>query len=39
MRRMRKARKLLSWAPRSNEDATLATAESLMQLRLLNEKQ
>jgi len=31
----KKAQRLLGWAPRSNEDALVATAESLMQLRLL----
>ncbi len=30
-----KARRLLGWAPRSNEDAVLATAESLVRLGLL----
>ena len=30
-----KAQRLLGWAPRSNEDAIVATAESLRQLRLL----
>jgi dihydroflavonol-4-reductase len=30
-----KAQRLLGWAPRSNEDALVATAESLIQLRLL----
>jgi nucleoside-diphosphate-sugar epimerase len=33
-----KARRLLGWAPRSREDALVATAESLMRLRLLKEK-
>ena len=31
-----KARRLLGWAPRSNEDAIVATAESLVRLGLLN---
>lgn len=31
-----KARRLLGWAPRSREDAIVATAESLIQLGLLN---
>ena len=31
-----KARRLLGWAPRSNEDAILATAESLVRLGLIN---
>lgn len=30
-----KARRMLGWAPRSSEDAIVATAESLVQLRLL----
>jgi len=30
-----KARQLLGWAPRSREDAILATAESLVRLGLL----
>ena len=30
-----KARRVLGWAPRSNEDSIVATAESLMQLGLL----
>ena len=30
-----KARRLLGWAPRSNEDSIVATAESLVQLGLL----
>ncbi len=30
-----KARRLLGWSPRSNEDAVVATAESLVRLRLL----
>lgn len=30
-----KARRLLGWAPRSNEDAVVATAESMVKLRLL----
>ena len=30
-----KAKRILSWAPRSNEEALLATAESMMQLGLL----
>jgi nucleoside-diphosphate-sugar epimerase len=33
-----KARQLLGWAPRSREDALVATAESLMRLGLLKEK-
>ena len=33
-----KARRLLGWAPRSREDALVATAESLMRLGLLKEK-
>ncbi len=33
-----KARRMLGWAPRSREDALVATAESLMLLRLLKEK-
>jgi nucleoside-diphosphate-sugar epimerase len=32
-----KARRLLGWAPRSNEDAIVATAESLMRLGLLKD--
>jgi nucleoside-diphosphate-sugar epimerase len=31
-----KARRLLGWSPRSNEEAIVATAESLLQLGLLN---
>jgi len=31
-----KARRLLGWAPRSNEEAIVATAESLVRLGLLN---
>src|SRR6267154_5260768 len=31
-----KARRMLGWAPRSNEDAVVATAESLLRLGLLN---
>jgi dihydroflavonol-4-reductase len=34
-----KARRLLGWSPRSNEDAILATAESLVRLGLLPESQ
>ena len=34
-----KARRLLGWAPRSNEDAILATAESLVRLGLVNTSQ
>jgi dihydroflavonol-4-reductase len=30
-----KARRMLGWAPRSNEDAIVATAESLVRLKLL----
>jgi nucleoside-diphosphate-sugar epimerase len=30
-----KAKRILSWAPRSNEEAVLATAESMMRLGLL----
>jgi nucleoside-diphosphate-sugar epimerase len=33
-----KARRVLGWAPRSREDAIVATAESLMRLGLLKEK-
>ena len=33
-----KARRVLGWAPRSREDALIATAESLMRLGLLKEK-
>jgi len=33
-----KARRLLGWAPRSNEDAIAATAESLVRLGLLKDK-
>jgi nucleoside-diphosphate-sugar epimerase len=33
-----KARRLLGWAPRSREDALVATAESLIRLGLLKEK-
>ncbi len=32
-----KARRVLGWAPRSNEEAIVATAESLLQLKLLKE--
>ena len=32
-----KARRLLAWAPRSNEEAIVATAESLVRLRLLKD--
>jgi dihydroflavonol-4-reductase len=32
-----KARRLLAWAPRSNEEAIVATAESLVQLGLLKD--
>jgi len=32
-----KARRVLGWAPRSNEEAIVATAESLMRLGLLKE--
>ena len=32
-----KARRLLGWAPRSNEEAIVATAESLVRLGLLKE--
>jgi dihydroflavonol-4-reductase len=32
-----KARRLLDWAPRSNEEALVATAESLIKLGLLKE--
>ena len=32
-----KARRVLGWAPRSREDALVATAESLMQLGLLKD--
>jgi dihydroflavonol-4-reductase len=32
-----KARRLLGWAPRSNEDAVVATAESMMRLGLLKD--
>jgi len=32
-----KARRVLGWTPRSNEDAIIATAESLVRLRLLRE--
>jgi len=31
-----KAKRILSWAPRSNEEAVLATAETMMRLGLLN---
>ena len=34
-----KARRLLGWAPRSNEEAILATAESLVRLGLLKDSQ
>jgi hypothetical protein len=30
-----KAKRMLAWAPRSSEDAIVATAESLLQLGLL----
>ena len=33
-----KARRLLGWAPRSNEDAVVATAESLVRLGLLRKE-
>jgi nucleoside-diphosphate-sugar epimerase len=32
-----KARKVLGWTPRSNEDSIVATAESLLRLGLLKE--
>jgi dihydroflavonol-4-reductase len=32
-----KARRVLGWAPRSNEEAIVATAESLLQLGLLKD--
>jgi dihydroflavonol-4-reductase len=32
-----KARRVLGWAPRSNEDAVVATAESLVRLGLLKD--
>jgi dihydroflavonol-4-reductase len=32
-----KARRLLAWPPRSNEDAIVATAESLVRLGLLKD--
>ena len=32
-----KARRLLGWAPRSNEEAIIATAESLVRLGLIGE--
>ena len=32
-----KARRLLGWAPRSNEEAIVATAESLVRLGLLKD--
>ena len=32
-----KAKRLLGWAPRSNEDAIVATAESLLALKLLKQ--
>ena len=32
-----KARRLLGWAPRSNEEAVVATAESLVRLGLLKD--
>jgi dihydroflavonol-4-reductase len=32
-----KARRLLGWAPRSNEEALVATAESLVRLGLLRD--
>jgi dihydroflavonol-4-reductase len=34
-----KARRLLNWAPRSNEDSIVATAESLVRLGLLKDSQ
>jgi nucleoside-diphosphate-sugar epimerase len=34
-----KARRVLGWAPRSNEECILATAESLLRLRLLKDSQ
>jgi nucleoside-diphosphate-sugar epimerase len=33
-----KAKRLLGWAPRSNEDSIVATAESLLRLGLLNDR-
>ena len=33
-----KARRMLGWAPRSNEDAIVATAESLQRLGLLGSR-
>jgi nucleoside-diphosphate-sugar epimerase len=33
-----KARRLLGWAPRSSEEAIVATAESLVRLRLLKDR-
>jgi nucleoside-diphosphate-sugar epimerase len=32
-----KARRVLGWSPRSNEECVLATAESLVRLRLLKD--
>jgi len=32
-----KAKRLLGWSPRSNEDCIVATAESLMRLQLLKD--
>jgi len=34
-----KARRVLGWTPRSNEECILATAESLLQLQLLKDSQ
>jgi dihydroflavonol-4-reductase len=34
-----KARRVLGWAPRSNEEAIVATAESLVRLGLLKDSQ
>jgi nucleoside-diphosphate-sugar epimerase len=33
-----KAKRLLGWAPRSNEDSIIATADSLLRLGLLNDR-
>jgi hypothetical protein len=33
-----KAKRLLGWAPRSNEDAIVATAESLVRLGLIKDR-
>jgi hypothetical protein len=33
-----KARRILDWAPRSNEDAIVATAESLVRFGLLDDR-